>query len=91
MAVFERERASRRFFSLSGDPRPTAPGGIPSGSVLQHTDTGDRFIYDGDERIWHPFVGVEDSISVLEEIRDSNSAIELLLEDIRDRFALTVG
>ncbi len=70
MAVFERERASRRFFSLSTDDFPKAPGGIPSGSILTYTDTGERFIYDGDSRVWLEFVGEEDILGVLEEIRD---------------------
>ncbi len=91
MAVFEREKSSRRFFSLSTDARPTSPGGIPGGSIVTHVDTGDRFIYDGNARVWHPFVGVEDSLEALEALRDSNAEIALLLEDIQKRFMLTVG
>ena len=71
MAIFEKDRGSRRFFSLSTDDFPTAPGGIPTGSFLTYTNTGDRFIYDGNNREWLPFVGVEDTINVLEEIRDT--------------------
>ena len=33
-----------------------------------HTDTGDRFIYDGQSRQWLPFVGVEDVVGALSEI-----------------------
>ncbi len=70
MAVFEREKSSRRFFSLSTDPRPTHPGGIPGGSIVTYTDTGERFIYDGNSHVWLPFVGEEDLLFVLEDIRD---------------------
>ncbi len=73
MAVFERERSSRRFFSLSSDPFPTAAGGIPGGSIVTYTDTGDRFIYDSGSGAWLPFVGEEDLLEVLEDIRDGIS------------------
>lgn len=59
---------------------PSAPGGIPSGSILTYTDTGDRFIYNGDAKEWFPFVGEEDLLEVLEEIRDG---INDLLPHIR--------
>lgn len=78
MSIFERDRGSRRFYSLSTDDRPASPGGIPTGSLLTHTDTGDRFVYEGKE--WLPFVGVEDTNAVLEDILDS---IRDLLPHIR--------
>jgi len=68
MAIFEKDRGSRRFFSLSTDDRPEAPGGIPGGSILVHTDTGGRFIYNGETRAWLPFVGEEDVVGVLEDM-----------------------
>ena len=70
MAIFEKDRGSRRYFSQSTDPFPTPEGGVPSGSMLVYTDTGERLIFDGDSRVWLPFVGEEDIISVLEDIRD---------------------
>ncbi|KKL10439.1 hypothetical protein LCGC14_2555800 [marine sediment metagenome] len=69
MAVFEKDRGSRRYYSTSGDALPQSPGGIPTGSILTYTDTGDRFIYDG--TLWLPFEGVEDTNEVLEQIGDT--------------------
>lgn len=72
MAVFERDRGSRRFYSLSRDALPESKGGIPTGSMLIHTDTGDRFIFTGGgggaEGIWLPFVGVEDVVDLQADI-----------------------
>ena len=80
MAIFEKGPAARRFYSLSSDPRPTAEGGIPTGSFLQHTDTGDRFIYNQPTNIWYPFVGEEDLLSVLVDIKASlETHTELLI------------
>ena len=70
MAVFERDRASRRLWSLSTDPFLAPTGGMPSGSITTYTDTGERFIYDGDSRVWLPLIGEEDLLSVLMDIRD---------------------
>ncbi len=71
MSAFERARSSRRFFSLSSDLKPSHPGGVPAGSILTYTDTGERFIWSGDEltqRRWLPLVGVEDTVELLEDI-----------------------
>ena len=73
MAAFEKERSSRRFYSLAKDDRPAHPGGIPVGSILTHTDTGDRFIFDG--KVWLPFVGTEDVVAVLDDIHDALNQI----------------
>lgn len=56
-APFERDRASRWFYSLASDPEPESPGGIPIGSFWTHTDTGDVFIFagKGSARQWCPF------------------------------------
>ena len=74
MAVFEKDRASRRYYSKSSDPFPEHEGGIPIGSMLTYTDTGDRFIFD-EANEWLPFIGEEDLLGVLEEIRDIDSEL----------------
>ena len=78
MAVFEKGKGIRRFFSLSTDALPSVDGGIPSGSILVRTDTGDRFIYNGDTGEWIEFVGVEDTAQVLEEISSKLDALDEL-------------
>jgi len=69
MAAFEKDRGSRRFYSLAKDEPPQHAGGIPAGSILTHTDTGDRFIFDG--KVWLPFVGTEDVVEALSGIEDA--------------------
>ena len=70
MTAFEKDPTSRRFYSLANDAPPEHPGGIPTGSMWFHTDTGDRFIYNGASRKWLPFVGTEDVVEALSEIED---------------------
>ena len=70
MTAFEKDPTSRRFYSLANDEAPEHPGGIPTGSTWIHTDTGDRFIYDGKSRQWLPFIGTEDVVGALSEIED---------------------
>ena len=70
MAAFEKDHGSRRFYSLANDSAPVHSGGIPTGSVWIHTDTDDRFIYDGQSRQWLPFVGIEDVVEVLSGMED---------------------
>ena len=82
MAVFEKGKAIRRFFSLSTDALPTADGGIPSGSILVYTDNGDRFIYDAETDSWVPFVGVEDTRDVLEDVLTQLGTLDELAADI---------
>ena len=82
MAVFEKGSGARRLYSLSSDGLPlTRPGGkkdelIVTGTVLVHTDTGDKFIHNGDTREWFPFSGDEDVVSAL--IDAKNAIYELL-------------
>ncbi len=73
MPIFESGPSKRRFWSDSTDPFPTEAthGNISTSSLLQYYDTGDRFIYDKPSNNWYPFVGEEDLLGVLEEIRDS--------------------
>ena len=82
MAVFERDRGSRRFYSLSSDIPPQSDGGIPAGSMWTHTDTGDRFIFNGggsgEKGVWLPFVGVEDVVDLQGDI------LECLQQILRD-------
>ena len=70
MAAFEKDPTSRRYYSLASDSVPEHPGGIPTGSTWVHTDTGDRFIYDGLSKQWLPFVGTEDLAEGLSRIED---------------------
>ena len=64
MAIYERAKTARRYFGLSADRFPVRQEGIALGSVMLHTDTGNRFIYDGD--VWQDFRVTE--IEVLEDI-----------------------
>lgn len=80
MAIFEKDRASRRYYlpstdSLSGI-KSTAPGGIPTGSIATYTDKGAKFIYDGQS--WTPWAGEED-----EELVAVREAVEALLPHLR--------
>ena len=84
MAVFEKGKRVKRFFSLSTDARPTAEGGIPSGSILVHTDKGDRFIYNAETGEWIPFIGVEDTRDVLEDILDKLSTLDEIHADTKE-------
>ena len=59
------------------------PGGIPGGSRHTYTGTGDRFIYDADEKFWHPFVGVEDVVDSTDQVVDLLTEILPHLEMIR--------
>ncbi len=70
MAAFERERSSRRWFFQNGEAFPKPSGGVPGGSIAQNVDTGERFIYNGDSQVWLDYVGEEDQLSVLEDIRE---------------------
>ena len=70
MAAFEKNATSRRFYSLAKDALPSPPGGVPSGSQLTHTDTGDKFIYNGDSLEWFPFSGDEDVVAALDDIHE---------------------
>ena len=78
MAVFQRDSSSRQFYSFSWDDFPTAEnipgmaGGIPAASRLTHLNTGDRFIYDGNE--WHPTTDIEDVVDATEQV------VQLLIE-----------
>lgn len=85
MAVFEKAAGARRLYSHSSEEKPTSSSGIghvPTGSMLTHTDTGDRFIYNADEKVWHTFIGTEDVVEVLEVNQG-------LLQEIRDILAAT--
>lgn len=78
MAVFEKDRASRRYYLRSTDSWGSikSPGGIPTGSVATYTDTGAKFIYDGSA--WVPWAGEEEELLV--EIRD---ALNVMVRDAR--------
>jgi len=83
MAIFERAQGSRRYYKETKDPFPSAAGGVPTGSIVHDIENGDRFIYNGDAREWLPFIGEEDTLSVLEEIRDRLNNVEPELRIIR--------
>ena len=83
MPAFEKDRASRRFYKLSSEPFPTSPGGMPAGSMLIDTDTGERFIYDGEKRAWLRFVGQEDLLYVLEDMQRTQEDMLLELKKIK--------
>ena len=84
MSAFEKGPGARRFYKLVTEPFPTSPGGIPSGSITENVGggpgDGDRFIYNGEDRKWLPFEGVEDTNVVL---RDILEAINALLPHVR--------
>ena len=55
---------------MANDAAPEHPDGIPTGSILTHTDTGDKFIYNGDSLEWFPFSGDEDVVAALDDIHE---------------------
>lgn len=81
MAIFEKERASRRYYSLSTDAYPVVAGAnTPAGSMLTYTDTGAKFIYDG--KLWQPFAGGEGDTDVLAALDDMKEVLYQLLRHI---------
>lgn len=78
MAIFEKDRASRRYYSLSIDDNPTATGGVPTGSIVHFLDTGEMKIFDGKE--WQSWSQEAEIVSALGDVEQ---AVHDLLPHIR--------
>ena len=79
MAIFEKGKGSRRFYANAGDGFPTAPGGIPAGSVVHYLGTKNSYVFDGIDT-WTQWEQDDDIVGVLEEVRE---AIDELLPHIK--------
>ena len=87
MAIFEKSKGSRRYYANPGDGYPTAPGGIPAGSVVHYLGTKNSFIFDGVDT-WTVWEQDDDVVGMLEEVRDAVDELLPHLRIIREASAL---
>ena len=78
MAIFEKDKASRRYYSRTIGVWPTSPGGVPIGSTVHYLDDGKRFIYDGQE-----WLSWSEEAEIIEALSDVEQAVSELLPYIQ--------